>query len=101
MVKQIRRDQETGMYEIKGTFYPDLVGSRAQVFHGTAYKTAGDLTKDNLIQNKWGRIVSKAKYDFEKGYKRLKKHGYTAKKGKFGAVKTRKARKNKTKKSKK
>jgi len=45
--------------------------------------------------------VSKAKYDFEKGYKRLKKHGYTAKKGKFGAVKTRKARKNKTKKSKK
>jgi len=36
-------------------------GSRAQVMHGTAEKTAGGLTKDDLMYNKGGRIVSKKK----------------------------------------
>jgi hypothetical protein len=35
------------------------VGSRAEVFHGTADKTAGGLTKKDL-KLKDGRIVSKA-----------------------------------------
>ena len=35
------------------------VGSRAEVMHGTAEKTTGGLTKDNLERNKYGRIVSK------------------------------------------
>ena len=36
-----------------------MIGSRAQVFHGTADKTAGGLTKKDL-QMKDGRIISKA-----------------------------------------
>jgi hypothetical protein len=35
------------------------VGSRAQVWHNTAEKTVGGLTKDDLEKNKYGRIVSK------------------------------------------
>ena len=35
-------------------------GSRAEVFHGTALKTTGGLEKTNLIQDKYGKIVSKA-----------------------------------------
>jgi DVNP family len=37
------------------------VGSRAQVMHGTAVKTAGGLTKKDLKYNKNGRIVSRKK----------------------------------------
>ena len=64
-----------------------LIGSRAQVWHHTAYKTAGGLTRDELHMNKNGRIVSKKKHMTAKKEKRLEKHGYFAKKGKFGAVK--------------
>lgn len=35
-------------------------GSRAEVFHGTALKTTGGLEKTNLIQDKYGKIVSKS-----------------------------------------
>ena len=38
-----------------------VIGSRAQVMHGTAEKTSGGLTKDQLTYNKAGRIVSKKK----------------------------------------
>ena len=55
-----------GKYLIKGKSYEMLSGSRAQVYHGTAYKTAGDLTKSDLVQNKHGRIVSVAKYKLSK-----------------------------------
>ena len=41
------------------------VGSRAQVFHGTADRTAGGLTKKDL-KMKDGEIVSKAKAKTEK-----------------------------------
>jgi hypothetical protein len=37
--------------------------------------------------NKHGRVVSAKKHKTAKHEKRLLKHGYTAKKGKFGAVK--------------
>ena len=37
-----------GKYHINGQSYDMLVGSRAQVFHGTAYKTSGGLTKSGL-----------------------------------------------------
>ena len=87
MVKRPHKNPETGMYHIKGKRYEVLIGSRAQVWHGTAYKTAGDLTKDKLMMNKHGRIVSKKKHTTAKREKRLRKYGYTARKGKFGAVK--------------
>jgi hypothetical protein len=57
------------------------------VWNGTAYKTAGELTKSHLMMNKWGRIVSAAKHATAKKEKRLQKHGFFAKKGKFGYVK--------------
>jgi hypothetical protein len=50
--------------------------------------------------NKWGRIVSKKKHATAKKEMRLKKYGYTAKKGKFGYVKI-KSSARKTKRSKK
>ena len=75
-----------GKYVIQGRKYETLTGSRAQVMHGTAYKTTGDLTKNDLIQNKNGRIVSKKKHNLEKRVKRLIKAGYGTRKGHFGAV---------------
>jgi len=75
------------MYHIKGKKYQLLVGSRAQVWHGTAYKTNGDLKRDNLLMNKRGRVVSKRKFNTAKKEKRLEKAGYFTKKGKFGFVK--------------
>jgi len=88
-----------GMYHIHGKKYEMLVGSRAQVVHGTAYKTTGGLKKDSLLQNKNGRIVSKSKHNSAKKEKRLVKAGYVTKKGKFGFIKigskSRKSRSNK------
>ena len=37
-------------------------GSKAQVFHGSAKHTRGGLKKDDLMQNKKGRIVSKKQH---------------------------------------
>lgn len=59
-------------------------GSKAQVWHGTAKKTTGGLTKNNLMKNKHGRIVSRRKHTVgKKSIKHLRKMGYVAKKGKF------------------
>ena len=60
------------------------VGTRAQVWHGTAKHTAGGLTKSDLVQNKHGRIVSRRKMlAGKKALKFLHRAGYTAKKGRF------------------
>lgn len=91
---------EDGMYHIHGHKFKELFGSRQQVWNGTAYKTAGELTRDHLMMNKWGRIVSKKKHGTAKREKRLQKYGFFAEKGKFGYVKktpkVRGTRKNKT-----
>ena len=63
------------------------IGSRAQVWHGTAYKTAGGLTRKKLHKNKHGRYVSKSKYLSAKREKRLEKAGFKPKKGTFKAFK--------------
>ena len=85
---------EDGTYHINGKKFNELVGSRVQVWNGTAYKTAGNLSKRNLLRNKWGRIVSAAKHKTAKKEKRLQKFGYFAKKGEFGVVKKESTRKN-------
>ena len=97
MKRPVRDDD--GTYHIKGKHYPELFGSRQQVVNGTAYKTTGELTKNDLMMNKWGRIVSAKKHKTAKKEKRLEKAGYFAKKGKFGYVKktVRKSRKAKKK----
>ena len=79
--------QADGHYHINGKKYPQLFGSRQQVWNGTAYKTEGLLIKSDLIMNKWGRIVSKKKHETARKEKRLEKYGYFAKKGEFGYVK--------------
>ena len=81
-----------------GRTYKNLVGTRAEVMHGTAFKTSygrtksqdGDaLTRRDLKYNKQRRIVSVAKSaNKNKLLKQLRDAGYTTKKGKFGAVKT-------------
>lgn len=63
------------------------IGTRAQVWHGTAKKTSGGLTKSDLIMNKAGRLVSKSKHNSAKKEMRLLKFGYGTQKGKFGFVK--------------
>ena len=92
---------EDGTYHINGKQYNELVGSRAQVWNRTAYKTTGSLTRRNLMRNKWGRIVSAAKHRTAKKEKRLQQHGYFAKKGEFGAVKKNDSKKNNSKKNRK
>jgi len=87
---------EDGTYTVKGKKYKELFGSREQVHNGTAYKTKAGLTNDDILMNKWGRLVSAKKHETAKKEMRLEKHGYSAKKGKFGYVKKGKnTRKNK------
>jgi hypothetical protein len=71
----------------KGEF-KKTIGTRAEVYHGTARRTSGGLTKAELMMNKHGRIVSKKKHNTAKREMRLVKYGFTTKKGKFGYVKT-------------
>lgn len=60
------------------------VGTKAQVYHGTAKHTSGGLTRKDLMKTKKGRIVSRKKHAAgKKALKRLVKAGFKAKKGKF------------------
>ena len=60
------------------------IGSKAQVWHGTADHTSGGLKKRDLMKTRAGRIVSKRKHTAGlKAIKKLKKLGYVAKKGTF------------------
>jgi hypothetical protein len=77
----------SGKYSVSGKSYNTLIGTRAQVWHGTSYKTSGGLTHNDLMMNKHGRIVSKTKHNTAKREKRLVKAGYITKKGHFGFVK--------------
>lgn len=77
----------SGNYSISGQTFKFLCGSRAQVWHGTAYKTSGGLIKSKLTMNKNDRIVSKSKQHTAKTERRLEKAGYFTKKGKFGFIK--------------
>jgi len=60
------------------------VGTKAQVYHGTAKHTSGGLTRKDLMKTKKGRIVSRRKHAAgKKALSRLRKAGYKAKKGTF------------------
>jgi len=59
------------------------VGSKAEVFHGTAKHTSGGLKKKDLMKHK-GRIISRKKHAAgKKAIKHLRELGYIAKKGTF------------------
>jgi hypothetical protein len=54
-----------------------IIGSRIQVFRGNATHTTGRLTKDDLLRNQHGRIVSKKRHEQGKtAIKYLEKGGY-------------------------
>ena len=61
MVKRRHRSSD-GLFHIHGRRYKMLRGSRAQVWHQTAYETEGGLKKHQLVKNKHGRYVSKKKH---------------------------------------
>jgi hypothetical protein len=88
-----------GNYHISGKKYKILKGSRRLVWNHTAYKSPGGLTRDKLMMNKHGRIVSKKKHATAKKERRLEKAGFKPKKGTFKAFKksdgTRKNKKSK------
>lgn len=88
MGKHAHKRDADGMYHIKGKKYQHLVGSRAQVGHENAYKTAGGLTRKDLHFNKrTGRWVSLLKSRTAKKENNLEKHGWKlASKGSFGAT---------------
>jgi hypothetical protein len=85
-MKRVSKSSD-GKYHINGKTYDMLIGSRAQVHHGTAFKTPGGLKKGNILMNKHGRIVSLKKHATAKREKRLEKAGFFTRKGIFGAVK--------------
>lgn len=67
---------------MKGGAMP-AVGSKAQVWHGSARHTSGGLHKKDLMKHK-GRIISRKKHALgKKALKNLVKAGYKAKKGTF------------------
>tara|TARA_Y100000389_G_C17095482_1_gene333346 strand:- start:128 stop:472 length:345 start_codon:yes stop_codon:yes gene_type:complete len=87
MVKRINKGSD-GLYHVKGKTYKVLKGSRAEVWHDTAFKTSGNLEKSELIKNDRGRIVSRSKHVKMKSEKgsRFRRAGWDlAKKGKFGS----------------
>ena len=64
------------------------IGSKAQVYHGTAKRTSGGLKKGDLMKTKAGRIVSRKKHALgKKAIQRLFKAGYKPKKGSFKVMK--------------
>jgi len=87
-------------YHIGNKTYDLLIGSRAQVWHETAYMTTGGLKKHDLIM-KNGRILSKKKSHLAKTQKHLK--GFLQPKGSgvFGVKKTKKSSKKSKRSSKK
>ena len=85
MVKRVHKSSD-GLYHVNGGKFKGLIGSRAQVMHGTVYKTKGGLNKNKLKFNKHGKIVSRAKSS-SNPLKRLTDAGYRTKKGKFGSFK--------------
>ncbi len=68
-----------------------MVGSRAQVWHGTAHHTSGGLTKSDLVYDEeTQRIKSKKKVALAKKHHFLedwlKENGHTMKKGEFALI---------------
>lgn len=64
-LKRVAKSKD-GLYHIDGFAYSSLFGTRQDVWNRVAYKTAGCLTIHDLMINKYGKIVSKKKFQFEK-----------------------------------
>ena len=70
--------------------FKKLIGSRSQVFNGTAFRTSGGLKQKDLLKNATGNIVSKNKSLSARDCSKnpLCKDGHLQKKGsgKFGSA---------------
>ena len=99
MVKRHHKGED-GKYHIGSHNYEKLEGSRAQVWHGNAYKTPGGLKKVDLKMHR-GRIISKKKSELAKSQKHLAGHLQPKGSGKFGTVNKAKKVRKKTRKSRK
>lgn len=78
---------------VGGATFKITEGSRRQVFNGTAKHTTGGLTKEDLMKNKHGEIVSKKASKAAKKTKNLNKFLQKRGSGVFGP---RKSKKNKS-----
>lgn len=58
--KRIDKSKD-GKYHVDDIVYNKLFGTRQEVWDGGAYKTSGELVKDDLIINTYGKLVSKKK----------------------------------------
>ena len=75
--------------------FKQRVGSKRQVWNGTARETPGGIKKSGLFQDKYGNIKSKKASRSAKKTKNLKRAGWTFKKGQFGAVRVSEEKKKK------
>ena len=65
------KKEKDGHYNINDKMYKTLIGTREEVYNEISYKTTGGLTKDDLLLNKNGKIVSKKKCILETKINRL------------------------------
>ena len=66
-IKNAKKEKD----EINDKVYKKLIGTREEVYNEISYKTTGGLTKDDLLVNKNGKIVSKKKCILETQINRL------------------------------
>lgn len=84
-MRRVWKRTSDGKISVAGKKYEMLVGSRRQVWNGTAYKTGhgkAGLTRKHLMMNKNGNIVSKKRSATAKRKKNLGKYIDLAKKNK-------------------
>jgi hypothetical protein len=70
----VKRNKD-GKYFCNDIIYDKLIGTREEVWNCKVYKTTGGLTKNDLMLNSNGKIVSKKKSAAEAYLDRFKLHG--------------------------
>ena len=70
----VKRNKD-GKYFCNDIIYDKLIGTREEVWNSKVYKTTGGLTKNDLMLNSNGKIVSKKKSAAETSLDRFKLHG--------------------------
>ena len=70
-INEITNEKKDAKNIINGKVYKTLIGTREEVYKEISYKTTGGLTKDDLLLNKNGKIVSKKKCILETQINRL------------------------------
>ena len=66
--------------------FKQCVGSKIQVYHGTAEKTSGGVKRSGITKKPDGRLVFAAKSAAARKSNNLVKSGYGSIKGRFGAI---------------